>query len=92
MALAQMAELLLRCAAELRCLEGDTLHCWVTRQDLATHLEELGGEKRSFFRKFECKIGRILMFENILGSVDSIHIFVSNYAPIMFFFCDAKKL
>lgn len=41
MALAQMAELLLRCAAELRRLEGNTLHCWVTRQDLATHLEEL---------------------------------------------------
>lgn len=51
MALAHMAELLLRCAAELRRLEGNTLHCWVTRQDLATHLEELLflWEKSSFF-------------------------------------------
>lgn len=40
LALAQVAELLLRCAAQARRLEGDTLHCWVTRQDLATHLEE----------------------------------------------------
>ena len=40
LALSQVAELLLRCAAERRRLEGDTLHCWVTRQDLATHLEE----------------------------------------------------
>lgn len=45
LALAQVAELLLRCASERRRLEGDTLHCWVTRQDLATHLEETG-EKR----------------------------------------------
>lgn len=42
LALAQVAELLLRCASERRRLEGDTLHCWVTRQDLATHLEETG--------------------------------------------------
>eukprot|EP00435_Cladocopium_sp_Y103_P010981 s264_g2.t2 len=42
LALAQVAELLLRCAAERRRLEGDTLHCWVTRQDLAAHLEETG--------------------------------------------------
>ena len=49
MALAQMAELLLRCAAELRRLEGNTLHCWVTRQDLATHLEELLFFWKNFF-------------------------------------------
>ena len=40
MALAHAAELLLRCAASLRRVEGDTLHCWVTRQDLAQHLED----------------------------------------------------
>ena len=43
LAVAQLAELVLRCAAERRCVEGDLLHCWVTRQDLATHMEETKG-------------------------------------------------
>ncbi|CAK9081949.1 Crooked neck-like protein 1 (Crooked neck homolog) [Durusdinium trenchii] len=47
LALAQVAELLLRCAAQARRLEGDTLHCWVTRQDLATHLEDCEAEQQA---------------------------------------------
>ena len=38
--LGQLAELVLRCCVQRRRVEGDTLHCWVTRQDLAEYLEE----------------------------------------------------
>eukprot|EP00439_Symbiodinium_sp_Y106_P056762 s2712_g7.t9 len=43
---AQVAELVLRCAATVRRVEGHVVHgCWVTRADLAEHLEDCEAEQ-----------------------------------------------
>ncbi|CAE7031692.1 unnamed protein product [Symbiodinium sp. CCMP2592] len=43
---AQVAEVVLRCAATVRRVEGHVVHgCWVTRADLAEHLEDCEAEQ-----------------------------------------------
>ncbi|CAE7773699.1 unnamed protein product, partial [Symbiodinium pilosum] len=43
---AQVAELVLRCAAAIRRVEGNVVHgCWVTKNDLAEHLEDCESEQ-----------------------------------------------